>query len=98
MIHPPGARRRRILAANIDVAFLVCGLDADFQPNRLNRYLVQARQSGARPVVVLNKADLCPEVPRMPADVPATAISTLQGDLASLAARGKPPRCSAPPG
>jgi len=81
---------RQILAANIDVAFLVCGLDADCNPNRLDRYLVQARQSGARLVVVLNKADLRPEVPRLPVDVPVTAISALQGDLASLTAHMQP--------
>ena len=81
---------RQILAANIDVAFLVGGLDADFNPNRLDRYLVQARQSGARPMVVLNKAELRPEVPRLPVDVPVTAIGALQGDLASLTAHMQP--------
>ena len=81
---------RQILAANIDVAFLVCGLDADFNPNRLDRYLVQARQSGARPVVVLNKTDLRPELPRLRVDVPVAAISALTGDLAALAAHVRP--------
>ena len=75
---------RQILAANIDVAFLVCGLDADFNPNRLDRYLVQARQSGARPVVVLNKADLRPALPRLALDVPVAVVSALTGDLAAL--------------
>ena len=46
------------VAANIDVVFLVCGLDGDFNPRRLERYLLLALQSGARPVVVLNKTDL----------------------------------------
>ncbi|HEY7390706.1 MAG TPA: ribosome small subunit-dependent GTPase A [Bryobacteraceae bacterium] len=49
----------QVIAANIDVAMIVCGLDADFNPRRLERYLVLARESGAEPVIVLNKADLC---------------------------------------
>jgi ribosome biogenesis GTPase len=81
---------RQVLAANIDVAFLVCGLDADFNPNRLDRYLVQARQSGARPVVVLNKADLRPELPRLSVDAPVTAISALTGSLAGLTEQVQP--------
>jgi ribosome biogenesis GTPase len=51
----------QILAANIDIVFLVCGLDADFNVRRLERYLVLARASGADPVIVLNKCDLCPD-------------------------------------
>jgi ribosome biogenesis GTPase / thiamine phosphate phosphatase len=53
---------RQALAANIDLVFLVCGLDGDFNVRRLERYLTLAVESGARPVVVLNKADLCDEV------------------------------------
>jgi ribosome biogenesis GTPase len=48
----------QIVAANIDVVFLVSGLDHDFNPRRIERYLVVAWESGATPVVVLNKADL----------------------------------------
>jgi ribosome biogenesis GTPase / thiamine phosphate phosphatase len=48
----------QILAANIDTVFLVSGLDGDFNPRRIERYLVVARDSGAAPVIVLNKADL----------------------------------------
>jgi ribosome biogenesis GTPase len=48
----------QVLAANIDVLFIVCGLDADYNERRIERYLVLARQSGARPVILLNKADL----------------------------------------
>jgi ribosome biogenesis GTPase len=50
------------IAANIDVVFLVCGLDGDFNLRRLERYLALAHESGARPVVVLNKADLCDDL------------------------------------
>ena len=50
------------VAANIDVCFVVCGLDGDFNLRRIERYLVLAWESGARPVVVLNKADVCADV------------------------------------
>jgi ribosome biogenesis GTPase len=52
------ATEEQIVAANIDVVFLVGGLDHDFNPRRLERYLLVARESGATPVIVLNKADL----------------------------------------
>ena len=55
---PGRAMDEQVLAANIDVLFIVSGLDRDFNPRRLERYLVVARQSGARPVILLNKADL----------------------------------------
>ena len=48
----------QVLAANIDVLFVVSGLDGDFNERRIERYLGRARQSGARPVILLNKADL----------------------------------------
>ena len=48
----------QVVAANIDTVFLVGGLDHDFNPRRLERYLVVAWESGATPVIVLNKADL----------------------------------------
>jgi ribosome biogenesis GTPase len=50
----------QVLAANVDVLFLVCGLDGDYNERRLERYLVLARASGARPLIVLNKADVAP--------------------------------------
>lgn len=49
----------QIVAANIDVVFLVSGLDQNFNPKRIQRFLVAARESGAEPVIVLNKVDLC---------------------------------------
>lgn len=55
---PGAAIQEQILAANVDVLFIVNGLDRDFNERRIERFLVIARQSGARPVVLLNKADL----------------------------------------
>jgi ribosome biogenesis GTPase len=54
--------REQVLAANIDVLFIVSGLDRDYNPRRIERFLVMANESGARPVVLLNKADLAPEL------------------------------------
>jgi ribosome biogenesis GTPase / thiamine phosphate phosphatase len=56
-IDPSGARQA--LVANVDAAFLVMGLDDDFNPRRLERYLALAKTAGVLPVVVLTKADLC---------------------------------------
>jgi ribosome biogenesis GTPase len=53
-----GRTAAQVLAANVDVAFLVSALGADLEPRRLERYLVAAWQSGATPVVVLTKCDL----------------------------------------
>src|SRR6185295_13539327 len=52
------ATEEQVVAANIDTVFLVAGLDGDFNPRRIERYLLVARESGASPVVVLNKADV----------------------------------------
>lgn len=49
----------QVIAANVDVALIVSALDRDYNPRRLERYLILARESGAEPVLVLNKADLC---------------------------------------
>jgi len=52
----------QIVAANIDVVFLVSGLDGDFNLRRIERFLTQAWNSGATPVIILNKADACDDV------------------------------------
>ena len=48
----------QVIAANLDTLFIVTDVDKDFNPRRLERYLTLARESGVRPVIVLNKADL----------------------------------------
>ncbi|WP_287598157.1 ribosome small subunit-dependent GTPase A [Thermomonas sp.] len=49
--------RQQVIAANIDTVFVVCGLDADFNPRRIERYLLLVAGSGVQPVVVLTKSD-----------------------------------------
>jgi ribosome biogenesis GTPase len=63
----------QIVAANIDTVFVVSSLDADFNPRRLERYLMMVCEGGAQPVIVLNKADLCDDVPRFRMDMEAAA-------------------------
>jgi ribosome biogenesis GTPase len=54
-----GARtEEQVLAANVDLAFLILGLDGDFNPRRLERFAVLARAGGAEAAVLLTKADL----------------------------------------
>ncbi|MBA2302700.1 MAG: ribosome small subunit-dependent GTPase A [Acidobacteria bacterium] len=67
------ATEEQVIAANIDTVFLIGGLDGDFNPRRIERYLVVAWESGATPVVVLNKADLVEDAARHLADVQAVA-------------------------
>ena len=50
---------RTVIVSNVDTALLVMGLDNDFSPRRLERFIALARLAGVEPVVVLTKADLC---------------------------------------
>jgi len=60
------AVEEQVIAANVDVMFIVMAFDGDFNVRRLERYLVMAEESGASPVVILNKSDLCEDlVPRL---------------------------------
>ena len=57
-----GERRPQLLAANVDAVFIVTALDGDFNLQRLGRYLALVHDSGAAPVIVVNKSDLSLEV------------------------------------
>ena len=79
----PGAQ---VVAANVDMVFVVAALDHDFNLRRLERYMALAWSSGAEPVVVLNKADMCADVAGRVADatsvapgVPVRAVSAQAG-------------------
>ncbi|HEY3335845.1 MAG TPA: ribosome small subunit-dependent GTPase A [Candidatus Limnocylindrales bacterium] len=91
----------QVLAANVDVAFVVAGMDGDFNLRRIERYLAVAWSGGATPVIVLNKADMAADVDglRIAASavapgVEVVAISALHGDgveplRAAYLARGR---------
>lgn len=76
----------QVVAANVDIAFLVAGMNNDLNPRRLERYLVAARDSGATPVIVLTKEDLSADaaverqaVVDIAAGAPVVTLSALTG-------------------
>ena len=83
-----GARTvEQILVANVDVAFVVMSLNADFNLRRLERYIGAIWQGGAQPVVLLSKADLCTdreaiatEMTKAPPGVNAHLLSAHTGE------------------
>jgi ribosome biogenesis GTPase / thiamine phosphate phosphatase len=79
--HEPasGVSREQVIAANVDVAFVVHALGQELDPRLIERYVALAVESGARPVVLLTKTDLEPE----PTSV-AAAIADLGGDIPVL--------------
>jgi ribosome biogenesis GTPase len=96
--------QEQILAANIDLLFIVSGLDHDYNPRRLERYLVLAGESGARAAILLNKADLATEsgldlehvirqTQQVSSSCPVIAVSALSGEglqfLPSLVGNGE---------
>ncbi|MCX5790793.1 MAG: ribosome small subunit-dependent GTPase A [Elusimicrobia bacterium] len=74
------------IAANADTIFIVQGLDGNYNPRRLERLLVAVMESGAEPVVILNKADLCAEAGRLAAEtrLQCAGITVLVLDSVSL--------------
>ena len=81
-----GRTDEQVLAANIDTLFLVSGLDNDFNLRRIERYLSAAWDSGAMPVVVLNKADICDDVAAKIGEVEQVAPGV---DILSISAATK---------
>lgn len=78
----------QVVAANIDVVFLVMGLDLDYNPRRLERYLLLAYESGASPIILLSKADLVDDVERRVADVAAVASGTPVHAISAITRQG----------
>jgi ribosome biogenesis GTPase len=82
----------QVVAANVDAVFIMTAMDHDFNMRRLERYLTLVWDGGARPVVLLNKADLCEdpdalldEISNVAFGVPVHIISALTGEgLAEL--------------
>ncbi len=80
------ATRGQVIAANIDIVFVVCGLDANFSVRRIQRYVARVRAGGASAIAVLNKADACDDVAgrvslveRAAPGVPVIATSAMHG-------------------
>ena len=77
----------QIVGANIDTVFLMTSLNQDFSLRRIERYLIIAWESGANPIIILSKSDLCDrlddpisEVQSIARDVPVHVISVVSGD------------------
>jgi ribosome biogenesis GTPase len=94
------SKDRQVVAANVDTALLAASLNADLNLRRLERYLATAYESGAKPVILLTKADACEEpaplideVEAVAFGVPVIAISVRTGqgleELRALLAPGK---------
>ncbi|MGZ6019800.1 MAG: GTPase RsgA, partial [Phenylobacterium sp.] len=67
------ARDMQVVAANVDTALLAASLNADLNLRRLERYLATAYESGADPVILLTKADVCEDPEPLVAEVRAIA-------------------------
>ena len=77
----------QVLAANLDRVFVVSGLDRDFNPRRIERYITLVTAGSAEPVILLNKADLTDEldeqievVRSVAPGVPVVVLSALEGE------------------
>lgn len=83
--------RRQPLASNVDTALLVMGLDHDFNPRRMERYIALVHAAGVAPVVVLTKSDIVPAAAerleqlrdRLAGGVPMFAVNALGGDASA---------------
>ncbi|MDG2123210.1 MAG: GTPase RsgA, partial [Verrucomicrobiales bacterium] len=80
----------QVLAANIDTVFIVASLEKRLRPRTLERYLTLTKHSGADPVIVLTKSDLCADptaalagVRELVGDIPVHTVSALTSDDAS---------------
>ncbi|EHQ36278.1 ribosome small subunit-dependent GTPase A [Methanoplanus limicola] len=75
----------QVIAANLDIVFIVTAAGSDFNPRRLERYLTIVHASGAKPVIVINKSDLAEDAEKIAAEavkiagkVPVVTISALK--------------------
>jgi ribosome biogenesis GTPase len=78
----------QILATNIETAFMVASADANFDAGRLQQMLVMAHESGARPIAVLNKIDLCDDLDARLAEAQSVAGGALVLAACALTGRG----------
>ena len=79
-----GKTEEQVLSANIDTAFIVAGLDGEYNLRRLERYIAVAYDSGTSPVVVLNKSDLCDDIGAIVSDVEGAIIGVPVHSVSAL--------------
>lgn len=68
---------KQVIAANIDIAFVLLALDNDFSPARLKRFLYQLSASNIEPVIVLNKADKTNDLSRFTEQIKSLGLTTI---------------------
>lgn len=78
----------QLVAANVDVFFIVTSANEDFSPRRLERYVTAVWDSGARPVIVLNKVDLTEDLPDFVGQIAAVAPGVAFLSLSALEGTG----------
>lgn len=90
---PELGRVQQLVAANIDTLLIVTSCNADFNIERLERYLIMANQTGSNPVIVLTKADTVDDVGPFQAqagalqrDLPVVALNGRSADASSVLA------------
>ena len=81
--------KQQLIAANVDTVFVVCSLDADFNPRRIERYLLLVQGSGAKPVVVLTKADKAQDEAPGAVAAALAALRDVAGDTPVVAVNAK---------
>jgi len=86
-----GKTIEQVIVANIDIGIITIGLDRDFSLRRIERYLALVQGSGAIPIIILNKADLCEdaetkkkEVSRIAKNIPVITMIALQKEKVEL--------------
>lgn len=79
---------RQVIAANLDILLIVSSCNADFNAARMERFLVLAASAGVDPVVVLTKADTCPDPETFVAEarslkrgLPVVVLDAKRGDV-----------------
>ena len=79
-----GTTEEQVIASNVDIVFIVIGLDDNFNVQRIERYITLAYNSGAKPVIILNKADCCncldeyiTKVQKIAFDIPIHGVSAV---------------------
>lgn len=78
----------QLIAANMDTVFLVNALNNDFNLRRMERYLTLVWESGASPVIILSKADLCANIEEKLRQVESIAYGVPIYVLSSLREEG----------
>jgi ribosome biogenesis GTPase len=86
-----GGHGQQLAAANVDTLFIVTSCNADFNPERLERYLIMANQAGTNPVIVLTKADTAEgaglfekQAKSLQRDLPVVVLNARSADAVSL--------------